>query len=165
MHPILATFSIGGTEVVLRAYGTFYVLAWLAAVVIATMVAHRRGVQWWRALVAFVAALVAGIVGARLLDLAVNWSYYSKDAGRTFQLSFGGFSFYGGLILGLLVGALVARALHADLWRLGDSAVPGFVAGIVLMRVGCFLNGCCFGKVTSLPWGVTFPAGSAAWAQ
>jgi phosphatidylglycerol:prolipoprotein diacylglycerol transferase len=164
MHPILATFSSGGTEVVLRAYGTFYTLAWVAAVALATVIAWRRGFSWWRALVTFAAALAVGVVGARMLDLAVNWGYYAEDPGRVYDLGFRGFALYGGLILALVTGALLARAFRLPLWRLADGSVPALALGIVLMRTGCFLNGCCFGTVTSLPWGVTFPAGSPAWA-
>lgn len=165
MHPILARFSIGSTEVVLRAYSTFYVLAWVVAILVATIVAWRRGSSWWRTLVTFALALAFGVVGARLLDLAVDWGYYAEDSSRIYQLDFRGFSLYGGLMLALIAGALVARAFRQNLWRLADSAVPGLVVGIALMRIGCFLNGCCFGTTTSLPWGVTFPTGSPAWAQ
>ena len=165
MHPILASFSIGGTHVVLHSYATFYVLAWVVAVALGTVAAHRSGIAWPRALLTFVVALVAGIVGARLLDLAVNWAYYAADPSRMYQPTFGGFSLYGGLILGLAAGAGLARLLRLEVWRLGDSAVPALAAGIVFMRIGCFLNGCCFGKVTSLPWGVTFPYGSPAWTH
>ncbi|MCG6919499.1 MAG: prolipoprotein diacylglyceryl transferase [Acidobacteria bacterium] len=165
MHPVLAIFSIGGTEVVLRAYSTFYVAAWVVAVVLATIVAWRRGISWWRALVTFVAALAIGIAGARVLDVAVNWGYYAEDPGRIYDLGFRGFALYGGLILALVAGALLSRAFRLPLWRLADSAVPAFAAGIVLMRTGCFLNGCCFGNITSLPWGVSYPVGSPAWAH
>lgn len=164
MHPVLATFSIGGTEVVLRAYGTFYTLAWVVAVALATVIAWRRGFSWWRALVTFAGALAVGIIGARLLDVAVNWGYYAEDPSRIYGFAFRGFALYGGLILALVAGALLARAFRLPLWRLADGAVPALVAGIVLMRTGCFLNGCCFGTVTSLPWGVTYPVGSPAWA-
>lgn len=165
MRPILATFSIDGTEVMLRAYSTFYVLAWATAIILATVVAWRRGASWWRALAIFVLALAVGVLGARLLDLAVNWGYYSEDTSRIYDLGFRGFSLYGGLILALATGTALARALKMDVWRLADAAVPGLASGIVLMRTGCFLNGCCFGTETSLPWGIRFPAGSPAWAQ
>jgi phosphatidylglycerol---prolipoprotein diacylglyceryl transferase len=165
MHPLLLSFHIGGNEVVLRAYSTFYVLAWVVALALGTVFARRAGLRWWRALVVFAVALTAGIVGARLLDLIVNWGYYAEDSSRIFSLGFHGFSLYGGLVLAAAVGLALALAFRLDIWRLADSAVPALAAGIVIMRVGCFLNGCCFGTVTALPWRVTFPAGSPAWAQ
>jgi phosphatidylglycerol:prolipoprotein diacylglycerol transferase len=141
------------------------VLAWVVALALGTLVAWWRGFPWWQVLVTFAVALALGIVGSRLLDLIVNWSYYAADHSRIYAAQFTGFSLYGGLILALLVGALLVRAWRLPLWRLADGAVPALAAGIVIMRVGCFLNGCCFGIPTTLPWGVIFPPGSPAWAQ
>lgn len=165
MQPILATFSVGGTEVVLRAYSTFYALAWVVMVVLATVIAARRGILWWKGLLTFVGALVAAVIGARLLDVAVAWDYYAEDLSRVYQFRFTGFALYGGLALALATSALLARVLRLPLWRTADSAVPALAAGIVLMRTGCYLNGCCFGTVTSVPWGVRYPTGSPAWAH
>ncbi len=164
MHPVLATFSIGGTQVVLRSYGTFYVLAWVVAIALATCIAWRRGFSWWRALLTFAIGLAVGIAGARLFDLVVDWGEYSHDFSRIYSFSFTGFALDGGLILAVVTAALLARLFRLPLWRLADGAVPALAAGIVLMRIGCLLNGCCFGTVTSLPWGVTYPPGSQAWA-
>ncbi|OFW60079.1 MAG: hypothetical protein A2133_10405 [Actinobacteria bacterium RBG_16_64_13] len=164
MHPILATFSIGGSEVVLRAYGTFYALAWIASVALATVIVRRRGLSWWRALVTFAVSLTVGVAGARALDLGVNWGYYADDPSRIYDFGFRGFALYGGLILSLITGALLVRAFQLPLWHMADGAVPALAVGVVFMRTGCFLNGCCFGTVTSLPWGVTYPPGSPAWA-
>ena len=59
---------------------------------------------------------------------------------RSIGFQFRGFSLYGGLILALAAGALLSWALHLPLWKLADSAVPAIVAGVVLMRIGCFLE-------------------------
>ena len=61
-----------------------------------------------------------------------------------------------------VAGVLAARLLRVDVWRLADAAAPAIGAGIVIMRLGCFANGCCFGKLTEGPTGVTFPPGSYA---
>jgi len=164
MHPVLLTFHLSGAQLVLRAYSTFYVLAWVVAVALGTVVAWRRGFSWWRVLITFAIALAVGVGGARLLDLGVNWGYYSEDIGRAYGVGFRGFSLDGGLVLALATALLLSRAFRLPVWRLADSAVPALASGIVLMRVGCFLNGCCFGTITSLPWGVTYRPGSAAWA-
>jgi phosphatidylglycerol---prolipoprotein diacylglyceryl transferase len=164
MHPVLLNFRLGGTEVVLAAYGTLYVLAWVVALALGTVIAWRRGLSWRRALLAYGGAFVVGIAGARLLDVATNWGVYAGDPARIMSFQFRGFSLYGGFILALAAGALLSWALRLPSWRLADSAVPAIVAGVVLMRIGCFLEGCCFGTVTSLPWGVTFPTGSPAWS-
>jgi phosphatidylglycerol---prolipoprotein diacylglyceryl transferase len=164
MHPVLATFSVGGTKVVLPAYGTFYTLAWVVAVALATVIAWRRGFSWWRALLTFAIGLAVGIAGSRLFDLVVNWGAYAQHPGTIYAFKFTGFALDGGLILAVVASAVLARHFRLPLWRLADGTVPAVAAGIVLMRIGCLLNGCCFGTVTSLPWGVTYPAGSQAWA-
>ena len=164
MHPVLLTFHFGSTEVVIGSYSTFYVLAWVVALALGTVIASRRGLPWRRTLPLYLAALVIGIVGARLFDVATNWGAYADDPSLAYSLEFGGFSLYGGLILAIAAGAVLARSFRLPLWRLADGAVPAMTAAIVLMRTGCFLQGCCFGKVTSVPWGVTFPVGSPAWS-
>lgn len=163
MHPVLLELSVGGTRFVLRSYGVFYTLAWLTAPALAAWTASRAGARWLRALAVYVLALAAGIVGARVLDLFVAWRYYAEDPNRIWSASFTGFSLYGGLGVAAVAGVALARSLALDPWRLADAAVPGLALGIVLMRIGCFLNGCCFGVETDVPWSVTFPAGSPAW--
>ncbi|MCX8033548.1 MAG: prolipoprotein diacylglyceryl transferase [Thermoleophilia bacterium] len=165
MRPILATLVLGDTTVTLSAYATFYVLAWVAALLISVLAARRRKLHWGRALLAYGLALVAGLVGARLLDLAVNWNYYATNLAQIYALRFRGFALYGGLVAAVAVGILVARRLSMPIWKLADAALPGLAAGIMLMRIGCFLNGCCFGRATSLPWGVSYPPGSRAWTE
>jgi phosphatidylglycerol---prolipoprotein diacylglyceryl transferase len=164
LHPVLLTFRLGGAEVTLGAYATFYTLAWVVALALGTVVAWRRGMPWWRALLFYLVTLVVGIAGARLLDVATNWGVYAEDPGLAYGFEFHGFSLYGGLLLAAGAGVLLARPLRVPLWRAADSAVPAMAAAIVLMRTGCYLRGCCFGEVTSLPWGITFPNGSPAWS-
>jgi phosphatidylglycerol:prolipoprotein diacylglycerol transferase len=118
-----------------------------------------------RVLGILVTALATGIVLARVFDLFVAWAYYAEDPSRIWALDFSGFSLYGGLLGAGLVGLALARHAGFDPWRLADATIPGVATGIVLMRVGCLLNGCCFGHETSLPWGLTYPAGSAAWVH
>jgi phosphatidylglycerol:prolipoprotein diacylglycerol transferase len=165
MHPVLLSFHLGETEVTLRAYSTFYVLAWATAIVLGTVIATRRGFAGRPVLAVFVGAVAAGVLGARLLDLLSDWGYYAQDLSRIYALEFRGFSLYGGLVLALVAGLLLSRAFRLPVWALADSAIPALAAGIGLMRIGCLLNGCCFGTTTSLPWGITYPVGSSAWAR
>lgn len=164
MRQVLLEFTVGGISAELRAYSTFYALAWLMGPLVAAWVASRRGLGPGRALAVYVPALAAGIMGARVLDLFVAWGFYADDPSRIWGLSFRGFSLYGGLVVATAGAILLARSLRLPVWRLADCAVPGLVVGIVLMRTGCFLNGCCFGTITDVPWGVVFPSGSPAWA-
>jgi phosphatidylglycerol:prolipoprotein diacylglycerol transferase len=163
VSPILLRFGAGDGEFVLRAYATFYTLAWVLAPLVAVWLAERRGVPRLRALAVYAPALAAGVVGARALDLFVAGRFYADDPSRATALAFQGFSLYGGLAVAAVVAIAIAVALRLPVWRLADSAVPALALGVVLMRTGCFLNGCCYGIRTELPWGVTYPVGSYAW--
>ncbi|MDO9556253.1 MAG: prolipoprotein diacylglyceryl transferase [Coriobacteriia bacterium] len=156
MRPILLT--LGGFE--LRAYSTMIVLAAVAGVTVASLVAMRRGLPRRGVLAFFAGSALSLPVGARLLHIVLNPSIYADDPARAFSLKATGFALYGGLLLAALVGALIARRMRLDLWRLADAGVPGIALALVLVRAGCFMNGCCFGYVTQSPLGVTFPRGS-----
>ncbi len=157
MMPVLASFDVGGTSVTVAAYGTFLVLAATAALALGAWAAAGLSVRLARAVTGVAVAVLAGLVGARLLDAVLNWPYYGADPARILDLRFRGFALYGGLIGGALGIALVARAWRIPFARLADRAIPAVVVGIVMLRIGCFLNGCCAGVETTLPWGVTFP--------
>lgn len=165
MRPILLRIPFGGEVVAVGSYGAFYALAWLLAPAYGAWLASRRGLPWRRVAVTYYASLAAGVVGARLLDLFVAADFYTEDPSRVWGLSFQGFSLYGGLLVACVAAIVLSSILRLPLWRLADSAVPAIALGIVLMRTGCFLRGCCFGHVTGLPWGVTYPVGSMAWGH
>jgi len=165
MLPILFRFSLGGTEIAVGAYSTFMVLAWAATVAIGTAVSARRGIPARKALTVFAASLVAALVGGRLLDILTVGGASAESAVRLWTLTFQGFSLYGALVFGAAAALAVTQVAGIPAWRFADSGTPALAVGIALMRVGCFLRGCCYGVPTSLPWGVTFPAGSLAWAQ
>jgi phosphatidylglycerol---prolipoprotein diacylglyceryl transferase len=170
MHPILLRADIAGHQLVLGSYSTFMVLAWIAMVAVGTLLARSRGLSWRRALAVFSAALAAGVGGARLLDLAAAGRLQvtqptAEQIALLAQPNFTAFALYGGLVVGSLGAIAAARLLRMPVWKLADCAAPALAVGIALMRVGCFLRGCCFGRSTDLPWGVTFPPGSPAWAH
>src|SRR5206468_2599640 len=74
----------------------------------------------------------------------------------------GGMAYYGGFIFASAFGLHYARKHQLGMWKMADLAAPWIAFGLALTRVGCFLNGCCYGKVTRAPWGVRFPIGSIA---
>jgi phosphatidylglycerol:prolipoprotein diacylglycerol transferase len=158
MWPILASLSLGDATIDVSAYGTFLVLAAVTSLVLAASGAARLGVSGRAAVAGYSLAIVAGVVGARLLDVILDWSPYAQDPGRIVALEPSGFALYGGLATGALVAIVAARRWDLSTWTLADSAIPAVAAGIVLMRVGCFLSGCCSGSATDLPWGVVFPS-------
>jgi len=141
------------------------VLAGIVGLATTTLVAGRLGVPQRRVLVLFAAVLGAGVVGARLFHAATNLQLYGAEPARLWALDATGFALYGGLVTGALVGVGLARGMRLPTWRLADASAVGMGLGIAINRVGCFLQGCCYGHPTTLPWGVVFPTGSPAWAR
>ena len=72
----------------------------------------------------------------------------------------GGLVFYGGLIGATLAGVLYARLKKLPLWKMADILAPSIALGYVFGRIGCLLNGCCYGRACGLPWAIRFPAGN-----
>jgi phosphatidylglycerol:prolipoprotein diacylglycerol transferase len=146
--------------VALASYNTLYSLAAATTLLLAWGIAAWRGLPRSRTAACLLAMAVAVPVGARLLHAAINRDLYIREPQRLFELDFGGFSLYGGLLLAVVTGFLACRALGVDLVKLADTTTPALGVGLAIARTGCFLAGCCYGYDTDLPWGVVFPIGS-----
>ena len=111
--------------------------------------------------------LLSGLIGARLFFVIKNPSFFF-GGGRTlgevlFQIldiSSGGLVLYGGVLLGIAAYIGYCRYAKVSALKLADILIPSIFVGEMFGRIGCFLNGCCYGDVTTLPWAVRFPPGS-----
>jgi phosphatidylglycerol:prolipoprotein diacylglycerol transferase len=110
--------------------------------------------------------VLCGIVGAKILYIVVDWSYYMSHPSEIFSL---GTLQAGGVFSGGLIGAFAAAAWYIRKHRMpalntSDAFAPGLAIGHAIGRVGCFAAGCCWGKPTHAFWGVTFSSPLAhAW--
>lgn len=104
--------------------------------------------------------IVSSLVGARALFVISYWDEVFAKAPWTdiFMIRRGGLVFYGGLILASLTTVVYARLKGLPLWKLADALAPSIALGYVPGRIGCLLNGCCYGLPTHLPWAIHFPA-------
>lgn len=162
MHSVL--FQVPGTALRVHSFGLMLCLAFAAAIGLAWYRARREGMDpEWIFDLAFW-AVIGGLVGARLFYVV---QYWGKGHVRTwldvFKIWEGGIVFYGGLIGGTTACLAYALRRRLPVLRLCDAIAPSLALGLALGRVGCFLNGCCYGDTCSLPWAVTFPPGSAPW--
>lgn len=155
MHP--EAFQLWPLALEVRPYSFFMLLA--AAVVITTTAVLLKRIGWplKRSLAILLLCAVSMLVGARLLHAVVNLPAYLADPGKLFTFKATGFALYGGVVLAVAVGALFIRIRKLPFWPFADRVVLALGLGVAVMRIGCFLNGCCFGKETDLPWGATFP--------
>ena len=96
-------------------------------------------------------------------NLAAHTCHPPRDCFAVFEVWRGGLVFYGGFLFAVAFGLYFARKHRMGMWKVADLCAPWIAFGLSLTRVGCFLNGCCYGKVTNVPWAVRFPIGSPAW--
>src|SRR5262249_51751439 len=116
--------------------------------------ARRRGLPGEAFLDGAVIMLFAGVAGARLLFVLLNWKEYSANLLQVTAIWQGGMSFHGGVIAGAGAGMLHARSGNLPVLGMADAAGPGIALAYAIGRVGCLLNGCCYGGPTNLPWGL-----------
>lgn len=101
--------------------------------------------------------LVAGVVGARLFHVFFEWHQYTNHLTHIFRLQDGGLSIFGGIIGGLLIVLWHKLYKNLDFWFFADLITPGFALALTFGRIGCFLNGCCYGIPCSYGWCIAFP--------
>lgn len=163
MHPTL--FHIGSLPV--RSYGTMVIIGFLLALWRTMKVCERRmktepeGSPRRISPESFfdlgLLCLLFGLLGARLLYVLLDWKTFVKNPLSFLQLWEGGLSLHGSLIGGILVLIFYCRKKKLSLLAVGDLAAPTFFLAYAFGRVGCFLNGCCYGGACDLPWAAVFP--------
>jgi phosphatidylglycerol:prolipoprotein diacylglycerol transferase len=133
-------------------------LAFIAGIWLASRNAAKSGLNpdsiWNLGLIIIFSALV----GAKLLLFVSDSSYYMENPREIFSLATLRSSgvYYGGLLLALLASAWYMHRAKLPKWKVADITAPGIALGQSIGRLGCLSAGCCYGKPTNLPWGITF---------
>ena len=154
MKPIL--FSFGAFH--LYSYGLSVAVGVLLALFLMTRRAQKEGFpKSDEVLDLAFAILVWGFVGARLFYVLQNLSFYASYPLKIFAVWEGGLIFYGGALASILGFWRTVRKLHLPFWKTLDFIVPYGALAHAFGRIGCFLNGCCYGKACVLSWAVRFP--------
>ena len=168
MRPVI--FRIPFIDWDIPGYGLMLMIGFLLTVVWAVRRAIKSQANPDVVLNCAFIALLAGVAGARLMYVVHYWEQYSRGNWlnvfrAVIDVRQGGLEVYGGVIAALL-GVLIYFKFwrHSTRWYL-DIIAPSLALGMGLGRIGCFLNGCCWGGVCDLPWAVRFPFGSNAMMQ
>ena len=105
--------------------------------------------------------LVGAIVGARTLYVTSYWreQFAGKPILEIFMVHHGGLVYYGGLIGASLAFLIFAWLKKLPVWKTADVLAPSIALGYVFGRIGCLMNGCCYGRACDLPWAIRFPEG------
>ncbi|MBE0448342.1 MAG: prolipoprotein diacylglyceryl transferase [Actinobacteria bacterium] len=152
MLPVL--FKLG--PITVYTYGLAMALAFLISVFIIRHEAKRKGFSPDFPYDLVISAMIGGIVGARLAYIAGHWQDFAGNPAQILAIKQGGLIFYGGLIGGALAVLGLTRMRKLQISKVADIVAPCLAIGSAIGRLGCFSNGCCYGKETTLPWGVSF---------
>jgi phosphatidylglycerol:prolipoprotein diacylglycerol transferase len=152
MYPILFRFG----SLTIYAYGFFLALGFIAGLVLAMIAARKEGVAFERVVDLFFYTVLSAILGSRTLFVLINFDVYRHNPLQIFKIWEGGLVFYGGLILAVGISIGYMRWNRLPIWKWADLFSPPIALGLFLGRIGCFFAGCCYGKETSIPWGVIF---------
>ena len=152
MHPRL--FELGAITV--YTYGVLLAAAYLLGLKLAMVRAKARGLDANRVLDLGIYIIISALIGAKLLLLITDFETFMHNPRELLTLARSGGVFYGGLILAVSVALVYIRRVGLPLWTTTDVFAPGIALGHVIGRFGCLFAGCCYGKPTTMPWGITF---------
>lgn len=139
----------------IHSFGVMMALAFVTAGLVTGWQLQKRGVDPGITYSLLIAAIVGGVVGAKLHYLAIHPDQFELAA-----FSGTGLVWYGGLFGGTLAVSLVAWLSKPPIALIADAIAPALAAAYAVGRIGCFLNGDDYGVPTDLPWGMSFPEGS-----
>lgn len=161
--------SVGdGRGLPIRGYGVMVLLGVVAGVALAVRRGRHEGVSGETIYSLALWMFVAGVVAARLFYVVQEWHTQFAVPGRSTvevakhvaSVTEGGLVVYGAFLGATAAFVAFARRHGLRVLALADLTAPSMMLGLALGRIGCFLNGCCYGGVCALPWGVAFPPGS-----
>ncbi|MDB6021003.1 MAG: Prolipoprotein diacylglyceryl transferase [Pedosphaera sp.] len=155
MHSV--AFHIGSLTI--HWYGILVAMGFLAGLWTASRRARLVGISSEQIYDLGPWLIIGGILGGRVLYVISYWheQFAEKPFPEIFMIQHGGLVFYGGLIGATLTGMFYLHWKKLPLWKMTDILVPSVALGSAFGRIGCLLNGCCYGRPCSLPWAITFP--------
>lgn len=147
----MVLFKIFGLPV--HGYGLMLAIAFIVAIFGVSKVAKKEGIKVDDVIDLAIWVIIGAVVGARIAFVISELQYFSRVPWwNIFLVNSGGLAFQGGLIGGFLAGFLFVKSKKIYPWKLADIVAPFIALGYSIVRIGCLMNGCCYGKVTNLPW-------------
>ncbi|MDD5174247.1 MAG: prolipoprotein diacylglyceryl transferase [Candidatus Omnitrophica bacterium] len=143
MHPIIV--KIG--SIYIYSYGLMVAVGFAVATLLAYRHADDFGISRDKVIDLGIVMLIGGIVGARIVYIALNFQYYMENPLEIINLTRGGLVWYGALISGMIIAAWFLKKNKISFWAAADLFAPYIALAQAFGRIGCFLNGCCYGSV------------------
>jgi phosphatidylglycerol:prolipoprotein diacylglycerol transferase len=152
MHPYL---SFG--RFTIESYWIMATIGLISGIFIFILRAKQFGISKWKVLII---SLLSTLFALEISHISSLIFYYPSEMLKypLWTLSFwkGGLTLYGGIGGGILALILFTKIFKVSFIKFLNASSPSIAFGLFIGRIGCFLNGCCYGKPTNLPWGVTF---------
>ena len=155
MHPEICTIG----PFTIYSYGLMLALAFLVSSWLAVKQAGKNGVAPDTVFNLLFSAFITGIIGARLFYVLGHIGYYAREPLEIIMLQHGGLSWFGGLLFGSFAAIAYLKRKKLAVYRILDLIVPFLALGQSIGRIGCLLNGCCYGIESG--FGIYFPAHQA----
>jgi len=163
MYPVL--FKIGGFE--LHTYGLMLALAFASGFALTVKRGKQYGFSFDQIYNISIIIVISALLGSRaayvifhLSEFSGRWWDTINPVQSTGQIGISGLVALGGVAAAFITAMIYVKIKRYAMGKVADMVAPGLALGLALGRVGCFFNGCCFGKECHLPWGVVFPEGS-----
>jgi phosphatidylglycerol---prolipoprotein diacylglyceryl transferase len=157
----MVLFKIFGFSV--HAYGLMLAFAFLTAIFGVGKMAKKYDISFDNIIDLAVWVIIGAVVGARAAYVITEYrDFLSQPWWQVFMVSSGGLAFHGGLIGGFLGGFWYLKHKKIYPWKLADLVAPFIALGYAIVRLGCFMNGCCYGKISNVPWALRCAAKDAA---
>ncbi len=162
MHERIAAFvnSKTGMGFLVPDYYLIYAAAIVFGTYLAVREAERKALNPVSVFRACLVIVLAAVIGARLFVVVQYGGYYRLHLAEIPRIWEGGTASTGAYIGGIVAAFVAAAGYRLPIARFFDCCAPSVAAAIILGRIGCFLNGCCYGSRSDLPWAVSFPAGT-----
>lgn len=165
MFPVL--LRLGRFEI--HSYGLLLALSFLVGIYWAMRRGEKRSIPKNTIMDLSLIIVIAAIIGSRLMYVVTHvdefrgrWLDIINPIQSTGEIGIAGLTMLGGVILALIAIIVFCKIRKIAIMKLCDVLAPSFGLGIFLTRIGCFLNGCCYGKPCDASWGVVFPLHSPA---
>ncbi|MHC4298655.1 MAG: prolipoprotein diacylglyceryl transferase [Planctomycetota bacterium] len=161
MYPELIEIPL--VNLTVKSYGLMMVIGFLAAVTLIRRLSTKILPDPQLITNAALYSLIGGVVGARFFFVVHYFDRFRASPIEVFYIWQGGLELLGGVVLAIAVIVFYLIYHRLPIRRCLDILAIGLMLALVFGRIGCFLNGCCYGKPTDLPWGVRFPYYSFAY--
>ncbi len=156
-------FEMPFIHVTLKSYGLMMVIGFLVAVSLIRRLSRNITPDPQLITNAALYSLIGGVVGARLFYVTHYFEHFKENPVSVFYIWQGGLELLGGVLLAITIIFFYLLYHKLPVRHYLDILAIGLMLALAFGRIGCLLNGCCFGKPTELPWGIRFPYNSIAY--